>query len=53
MCGTDLKGIEPRFGHIIPDHPVLGVDKVRYYGEPVALVIAEFCVSRRSTRPPS
>jgi CO/xanthine dehydrogenase Mo-binding subunit len=41
MCGTDLKGIEPRFGHIVPDHPVLAIDKVRYYGEPVALVIAE------------
>jgi CO/xanthine dehydrogenase Mo-binding subunit len=41
MCGTDLKGIEPRFGHIIPDHPVLAIDKVRYYGEPVALVVAE------------
>ena len=40
MCGTDLKGIEPRFGHIIPDHPVLAIDKVRYYGEPVALVVA-------------
>ncbi len=24
MCGTDLKGIEPRFGHIIPDHPGAG-----------------------------
>ena len=41
MCGSDLKGIEPRFGHIIPDHPVLAIDKVRYYGEPVALVVAE------------
>jgi CO/xanthine dehydrogenase Mo-binding subunit len=39
--GADLKGIEPRFGHIIRDHPVLAIDKVRYYGEPVALVVGE------------
>jgi CO/xanthine dehydrogenase Mo-binding subunit len=41
ICGTDLKGIEPRFGHIVPDHPVLAIDKVRYFGEPVALVVGE------------
>ncbi|MGH9137011.1 MAG: xanthine dehydrogenase family protein molybdopterin-binding subunit, partial [Acidimicrobiales bacterium] len=41
ICGSDLKGIEARFGHIVPDHPVLAVDKVRYYGEPVAIVVAE------------
>ncbi len=39
--GADLKGIEPRFGHIIADHPVLAIDKVRFYGEPVALVVAD------------
>lgn len=41
LRGSDLKAIEPHFGHIIRDHPVLALEKVRYYGEPVALVIAE------------
>src|SRR5690606_14971130 len=31
----------PRFGHIVADHPILAIDKVRYYGEPVALVVAD------------
>ncbi len=38
--GTDLRPLFPRFGHIVPDHPILAIDKVRYYGEPVALVVA-------------
>jgi CO/xanthine dehydrogenase Mo-binding subunit len=41
LISDDLEGIRKRFGHIIPDHPILAVDKVRYYGEPVALVVAE------------
>ena len=41
VCGSDLVGISPRFGHIIPDHPILAIDKVRYFGEPVAVVVAE------------
>jgi CO/xanthine dehydrogenase Mo-binding subunit len=41
ITGSDLKGIEPRFGHIVPDHPVLAIDTVRFYGEPVALVVGE------------
>ncbi|MFI6348615.1 molybdopterin-dependent oxidoreductase [Streptomyces sp. NPDC050560] len=39
VTGGDLGGLFPRFGHMVPDHPVLAIDKVRYYGEPVALVI--------------
>lgn len=35
------KRLYPRFGHIIPDHPILAIGKVRHYGEPVALVVAE------------
>ncbi|MGH3504044.1 MAG: xanthine dehydrogenase family protein molybdopterin-binding subunit [Nocardioidaceae bacterium] len=40
VTGQDLAPLFPRFGHIIPDHQILAVDKVRYFGEPVALVIA-------------
>lgn len=41
VTSADLEEIEKRFGHIIADHPILAIDKVRYYGEPVALVVAE------------
>jgi CO/xanthine dehydrogenase Mo-binding subunit len=41
VTGADLIDMAPRFGHIIPDHPILAIDKVRYFGEPVAVVIAE------------
>ena len=38
---VDLHGLFPRFGHIIPDHSILAEEKVRYYGEPVAVVVGE------------
>jgi CO/xanthine dehydrogenase Mo-binding subunit/aerobic-type carbon monoxide dehydrogenase small subunit (CoxS/CutS family) len=41
VTGADLADLYPRFGHVIPDHQILALDKVRYYGEPVALVVAE------------
>lgn len=41
LTSADLAGLFPRFGHIIPDHCILAIDKVRYYGEPVALVVAD------------
>jgi CO/xanthine dehydrogenase Mo-binding subunit len=41
LTSDDLDGLFPRFGHIVPDHCILAIDKVRYYGEPVALVVAE------------
>ncbi|MCW2645851.1 MAG: hypothetical protein JWP07_1960, partial [Pseudonocardiales bacterium] len=41
ITSADLGGLFPRFGHIVPDHCILAIDKVRYYGEPVALVVAE------------
>ncbi|MQA81422.1 MAG: molybdopterin-dependent oxidoreductase [Streptosporangiales bacterium] len=40
VTGDDLDPLFPRFGHIIADHQVLVRDKVRFYGEPVALVVA-------------
>ena len=41
VTADDLGDLGRRFGHIVPDHPILAVDKVRYYGEPVAVVVAE------------
>lgn len=41
VTGVDLDGLFPRFGHIVPDHFILAIDRIRYYGEPVALVLAE------------
>jgi CO/xanthine dehydrogenase Mo-binding subunit len=40
VTGADLAPLFPRFGHIVADHPILAIDKVRHYGEPVALVVA-------------
>jgi CO/xanthine dehydrogenase Mo-binding subunit len=33
--------IDARYGHVVRDHPALAVDRVRFHGEPVALVVAE------------
>ncbi len=41
IMADDLDGLFPRFGHIIADHPILAIDRVRYWGEPVALVVAD------------
>ncbi|HET8528437.1 MAG TPA: xanthine dehydrogenase family protein molybdopterin-binding subunit [Gaiellaceae bacterium] len=41
VTAASLAPIDVRFGHISRDHPALAVDKVRYAGEPVALVVAE------------
>src|SRR5919197_2605517 len=40
VTGADLAPLFPRFGHIVADPPILAIDKVRHYGEPVALVVA-------------
>lgn len=40
VTADDLGGLFPRFGHIVADHCILAIGKVRYYGEPVALVVA-------------
>lgn len=43
VTGQDIVdlGLFPRYGHVIVDHPILAIDKVRFIGEPVALVVAE------------
>ncbi len=39
--GSNVAPLDPRFGHVVRDHPALAVDRVLYHGEPVALVVAE------------
>jgi CO/xanthine dehydrogenase Mo-binding subunit len=43
ITGDDLlaAGLIPYYGHIVLDHPVLAIERVRFQGEPVALVVAE------------
>ena len=44
VTGADLaaiEGLHPYYGEIYQDQPVLAVDRVRYVGEPVAVVLAE------------
>jgi CO/xanthine dehydrogenase Mo-binding subunit len=43
VTGADLveRGLDPYFGAVRKDQPILAVDKVRYAGDPVAVVIAE------------
>jgi CO/xanthine dehydrogenase Mo-binding subunit len=36
-----VAALDPRFGHIVRDHPALAAGRVLYAGEPVALVVAE------------
>lgn len=41
LSADDLASLFPRFGHILCDHWILATGKVRHYGEPVAIVVAE------------
>ncbi|HET8568847.1 MAG TPA: xanthine dehydrogenase family protein molybdopterin-binding subunit [Candidatus Limnocylindria bacterium] len=43
LTGDDLvkAGLTPYYGHVVLDHPVLAIEKVRFVGEPVVLVVAE------------
>src|SRR6266508_6590258 len=43
LTGADLldAGLTPYYGHVVLDHPVLAIERVRFHGEPVALVVAE------------
>lgn len=41
LTGADLAELDPYYGHIIRDHPVLAIERVRYMGDPVALVVAD------------
>lgn len=44
LTGADLAadaGVDPWFGQAVADQPVLAIEKARYAGDPVALVVAE------------
>ncbi len=41
LTREDLTGIDPYYGPIIQDRPLLAIEKVRYAGDPVAAVAAE------------
>ena len=50
LTGDDLlaAGLTPYYGHVVLDHPVLAIERVRFHGEPVAVVVAE---TRREAYP--
>ena len=39
--GADLADLDPFYGHAIQDRPIIAIDRVRFAGEPVAVVAAE------------
>ena len=41
LAGDDLSDIDPYYGHALRDRPVVAIGKVRFVGEPVAVVAAE------------
>jgi len=41
VTGSDLGGIDPIWGVSLKDRPLIAIDRVRYVGEPVAVVVAE------------
>jgi CO/xanthine dehydrogenase Mo-binding subunit len=41
LSGADLSDIDPYYGHALRDRPVVAIGKVRFTGEPVAVVAAQ------------
>jgi len=41
LTRDDLNDINPYYGHCLRDRPLIAIDRVRYVGEPVAVVAAE------------
>lgn len=37
----DLTGLDPWFGHVVRDRPVLATGVTRFHGEPIAIVVAD------------
>ncbi|WP_409300005.1 xanthine dehydrogenase family protein molybdopterin-binding subunit [Peribacillus sp. SCS-155] len=40
LTRDDLKDLDPHYGPVFRDQPILAIDRVRYEGEPVAAVVA-------------
>ena len=40
LTGADIADLQPYYGSMIKDRPLIAIDKVRYVGEPVAAVAA-------------
>ena len=40
LTGEDLSDLDPYYGHALRDRPVVAIGKVRFVGEPVAVVAA-------------
>lgn len=41
LTRADLKDINPYYGHCLRDRPLIAIDRVRYIGEPIAIIAAE------------
>src|SRR5690606_25401493 len=41
LTQNDLTDIQPYYGHTLKDRPAVAIDKVRYVGDPVAIICAE------------
>lgn len=41
LTRDDLRDINPYYGHCLRDRPLIAIDRVRYVGDPVAVVAAE------------
>ena len=41
LTRDDIRDIQPYYGHTLKDRPAIAIDKVRYVGDPVAVVCAE------------
>ena len=56
LTGEDLSDLDPYYGHALRDRPVVAIGKVRFTGEPVAVVaaqsqaVADFAVTRIDRR---
>ena len=53
VTGADVRNVipDPFYGPAFHDQPILALDKVRHYGEPIAAVLGRRSSCRRSGRP--
>jgi CO/xanthine dehydrogenase Mo-binding subunit len=41
LTGADLADLDPYYGHALRDRPIVAIGKIRFTGEPIAVVAAE------------